>query len=456
MLHAKGFMKKSLFAILLVLAGISAWRCSGQQPGTLLWSYNAGNTITASPTLAPDGTIYITTYAGLYAITNAGSNKWTFPAGQNLSCSPTIGSDGTIYFGDGNANFRAINPDGSQKWMFALQPEFQYSVAYDSTPAIGPDGSIYFTASGRLYSFTSSGTKNWEHVVDDPSTPGSALSPILGNNGTIYVGSVYNRAFYALNPDGTEKWVFGLNNGAGESAAIGADGTVYVTGNYLYALSPLGTNLWSSDPLTFEGSSPVIGNDGTLYVEKGFDNSLWSIKPNGQTNWGIATGATFHGPLPTPPAIDSSGMLYYSASNTLFAVTPQGSISWIFAPDHSISSVSPCIGPDGTIYAAFGRTLYALKGTNAPASAPWPMYRQNLRHTGKVEKPALQAPKKRADANFQFQLAGEVGQTYTIQRSADLSLWSTFTNLVATNPPATFVDLSASNFNSNFYRAVLQ
>jgi hypothetical protein len=149
-------------------------------------------------------------------------------------------------------------------------------------------------------------------------------------------------------------------------------------------------------------------------------------------------------------------MLYYCASNTLFAVTPQGSISWIFAPSQSISSVSPCIGPDGTIYAAFGSTLYALKGTNALGNTPWPMYRQNLRHTGKVEQPALQKPRKRADMNFEFQLAGETGQPYVIQRSADLFVWSSLTNLVATNPPATFVDLTASNYSSRFYRAVLQ
>jgi outer membrane protein assembly factor BamB len=449
-------MKKILFSLILGMFALSCGFCRAQQPGTLLWSYNAGNTISSSPTLAPDGTIYITTYLGLYAITNAGSNKWTFPAGQHLSCSPAIGPDGVIYFGDDNANFHALNANGTEKWKFALQPEFVYSVTYNSTPAIGPDGFIYFMTSGRLYSFTSSGTKNWEHVIDDSSTPGSALSPILGNDGTIYVGSVYNRTFYALNPDGTERWVFGLNNGAGESAAIGADGTIYVSGYYLYALSPEGTNLWSSDPQNFEGSSPVIGKDGTIYVENGNDNSLWSVKPNGQTNWGIATGAARYGPPPTPPVIDSSGMLYYCASNALFAVTPQGSISWAFAPDQSISSVSPCIGPDGTIYAAFGSTLYALKGTNVLGSTPWPMYRQNLRHTGKVEQPALQKPKKRADANFEFQLAGETGQSYGIQRSADLFVWSTLTNLTATNPPATFVDLTASNYSSRFYRAVLQ
>jgi outer membrane protein assembly factor BamB len=434
---------KNTFLLVLWMAFVSVRLCLGQPAGTLLWSYSADSTITTSPALASDGTIYLGTGNGLYAITNAGSNKWTFPT--PVASSPAIASDGTIYFCSQDGNLYVVNPNGSQKWSYPME-------GGSGSPAIGPDNTIYVSGGFKLHAVTPAGINKWKSGIGDSGVS----SPAVGPDGTIYVGGWDLVKFYAFDPMGNQKWVFNPSSSPSDSPAFGADGTIYLVGGLLYALSPEGTNLWTNTTNNFYGSSPAIGRDGTIYVENPDDNSLWSLKSNGETNWSIATGPVFHGPLPTPPAIDSSGMLYYSASNTLFAVTPQGSISWIFAPDHSISSVSPCIGPDGTVYAAFGSTLYALKGTNALGSTPWPMYRQNLRHTGKVEKPALQAPKKRADANFQFQLAGEVGQTYTIQRSADLSLWSTFTNLVATNPPATFVDLSASNFNSNFYRAVLQ
>jgi hypothetical protein len=185
---------------------------------------------------------------------------------------------------------------------------------------------------------------------------------------------------------------------------------------------------------------------------------VWSLKPNGQTNWSVTIGQVFHGPRPVPPAIDSSGLLYYCSSNRVFAITAQGSVTWVY-PDYGpypATEVSPCIGPDGTIYAALGGTLFALKGTNTLANSPWPMYRQNPRHTGKVEHPSLQKITKRTDANFEFQLQGEVGQTYRIERSTNLSLWTTLTNLVATNPPATFTDLSATNYPATFYRALQQ
>src|SRR6266436_2262777 len=116
-------------------------------PGTLLWSFDTGTTIVSSPALALDGTIYVGGQPGLFAITNNGtaaSNKWVFFPGESLHGSATVASDGTIYFGGGNFDFYAVNPNGSQKWVLPLQAR------YESTPAIGDDGTVYFVASGRL------------------------------------------------------------------------------------------------------------------------------------------------------------------------------------------------------------------------------------------------------------------------------------------------------------------
>ena len=114
---------------------------------------------------------------------------------------------------------------------------------------------------------------------------------------------------------------------------------------------------------------------------------------------------------------------------------------------------SPVIGPDGTLYAALGTTLYALAtGTNGPADSPWPMYRGNYRHTGKVEKPALKQPRKRADANFEFRLYAQLGQTNALETTTNLSVWTSLTNVVVTNVPMDVVDFTASNSPARFYR----
>ena len=84
------------------------------------------------------------------------------------------------------------------------------------------------------------------------------------------------------------------------------------------------------------------------------------------------------------------------------------------------------------------------------------MYRQNARHTGKVEKPSLQNPQKGTDANFQFQIYGQLGTTNTIQASPDLSNWNRLTDALITNVPTDFTDLDSTNFASRYYRALSQ
>ena len=37
---------------------------------------------------------------------------------NDIDSSPAIGPDGTIYFGDWNGNFHALNPNGTEKWEY--------------------------------------------------------------------------------------------------------------------------------------------------------------------------------------------------------------------------------------------------------------------------------------------------------------------------------------------------
>ena len=144
------------------------------------------------------------------------------------------------------------------------------------------------------------------------------------------------------------------------------------------------------------------------------------------------------------------------------ALNPQGEVLWtIFGGftgvDFPLCATSPTIGPDGTLYAALGSKLYAVAtGTNGPAKSSWPMFQQNSRHTGKIEKPSLQQPKKRADANFTFQLYAQIDQTQIVQTSTDLVTWAPLTNIAVTNVPMDVVDLCASNFPTRFYRTLSQ
>src|SRR5436190_16602123 len=126
-------------------------------PGTVLWNFDCGFPIVTSPTVARDGTVYVGTGAGLFAVTNAAttvSNKWYFSASISSS-SPSIGADGAIYLASTDGNLYAINSDGSKRWSYITQ-------CGDGSPAVANDGTIYVEGYSFLYALTSSGTLKWK------------------------------------------------------------------------------------------------------------------------------------------------------------------------------------------------------------------------------------------------------------------------------------------------------
>lgn len=292
--------------------------------GTIKWSYPpefpAGPSLgtSSTPTIAADGTIYLTIQDGdrLIAIHPGGTlawGLWVHPAPYEC---PAVGDDGTIYAG----SFFAVHPDGSERWhgdygfwhgMPAVAPApTRYGpagaihvahpvlgqqiftpdgaqtvpsdlVPLDGDPAIGSDGSMaavdQYSGLAWLQYFPSNGQPWWGIAV--PYDSGHAMQPAIAGDGTIYLatGSPDVRAFA---PDGTLKWSsVPIGNAYGTKPAIGADGTVYVhtmTGHY--ALDPVdGAIKWQNafDHHTFE-SSPAIGRDGSVIV--GGQYSLYAYK----------------------------------------------------------------------------------------------------------------------------------------------------------------------------------
>ena len=73
---------------------------------------------------------------------------------------------------------------GSLIWQFTTGPS-HYGV--QSSPALGPDGAIYFGAgNGRVYALEAAdGNKRWEFQTGDAVLS----SPAVGRDGTVYVGS---------------------------------------------------------------------------------------------------------------------------------------------------------------------------------------------------------------------------------------------------------------------------
>lgn len=379
--------------------------------GTLKWSYMTGNQGISSPAIGADGTIYAgskNTVGGmgsydkyLYALNPDGSFKWKYLTGGSIIAAPAIGPDGTIYVGSGDSYVYALNPDGSFKWRYFKDEGALFGYGNLSTPAIGRDGTIYFgsgdqyTVSGHpsyVFALNPDGSLKWRYETSG----GVGSSPAVGLNGTIYAVS-YNGIIYALNPDGTLLWQRNAANyGAGHplatsSPVIGRDGTIYVGCGYiLLAITPIGdVTVLITGQLGQISSSPVIGADGTIYLGSE-DNSfhfpdqpynLYAFNANGVMKWKYQTGYTAF-----TPAIGADGTIFTaSADNYLYALNPDGSLKWRFNPGGALQSF-PAIAPDGTVYIhGSDYYLYAITSIcRGLASTCWPMFHRDVRHRGLV------------------------------------------------------------------------
>lgn len=364
---------------------------------------------TSTPTIGPDGTIYINTlgyylknytdqhdFGILWAINPDGSEKWRYVAGHTsiedknypdawLRGSAAIGHDGTIYIATEGGTLHAVNPDGTVKWKFNPGAKKGWYRGIEGGPAaVGQDGTIYYHAGGEinlhdiasketwLFAVNPDGSFKWDFLLLKGKVFFSEYTPAIGPDGTIYTnnGDGYVDFLYAINPDGTKAWEFHTGANTGSSPVIAKDGTIYIAGSSyissahrikIYALNPNGTEKWrfprdgDKDKFGFAISTPVIGADNNIY-------------------YGTIT-ANVGG---------SDGRLY--------ALTPDGTALWSNPPSlgNTVSS-PPVIAPDGTLYTGrngggsesdYTGILYAVNTTAfGVANTAWPMDGQNPQRT---------------------------------------------------------------------------
>lgn len=299
--------------------------------GTLKWKYEINHGFFSSPAIGPDNTIYITAMDGyLYAIkdkNNFGELQWKQYLGFPFNlCSPSIWNNETIHVGSPSFDYYQINLDGTPKWTY----ETDWCII--SSPAIANDGTVYIGSKDHyLYAFDTEESKlKWKfatgefydgHLVDS--------SPAIGPDGTIYVGTdPYGAAgqtpipvptnFWAINPDGTLKWVFETEDGVESSPAIGSNGVIYFGSydGYLYAVEDNGTQGLLKWKFKTDGpidGSPIVDADGVIYFASR-DSYVYALFPNGAVKWKFKAGDGFE----SSPSIDANGYLYIGSFDRNF------------------------------------------------------------------------------------------------------------------------------------------
>ncbi|MFV2067642.1 MAG: PQQ-binding-like beta-propeller repeat protein, partial [Pirellulales bacterium] len=204
-------------------------------------------------------------------------------------------------------------------------------------------------------------TQQWALRTGDKAPTSAAI----GADGTIYVG-VHDKHLYAIHPDGSLKWRFPTVATMGSCPALGADGMIYVpdrAGN-LYAIDPDGRQRWKLSLGCKVYSSPTIGANGTIYLGAD-DRKLHAINPDGTPQWTYAA----KGKVQSTAAMGRDGTIFVGANDhQMYAINSDGTIRWTFETGGVIES-SPAIGNDGTIYVgSVDKNLYAI---NADGTLLW-------------------------------------------------------------------------------------
>jgi outer membrane protein assembly factor BamB len=149
------------------------------------------------------------------------------PAGADgigTGASPTVGPDGTIYIGANNSNFYAISPAGDLVWMFEAEREI---AGIWSTAALSADNStLYFGANkGGIYAVNrQDGTLRWQFPIN-----GSVYSsPALDAAGTLYTASTLGHVVALDSASGRVIFDYDAHAPIWTAPAIRPDGSLVV------------------------------------------------------------------------------------------------------------------------------------------------------------------------------------------------------------------------------------
>jgi hypothetical protein len=302
-----------------------------------------------------------------------GHVKWRFMADDlYIQGRPAVGSDGTIYAIGVKGHLYALTPAGGVKWIFridnanALQPV-----------SVGTDGTIYFASVASVYAVNSDGTLKW--MFTDPGFAPVFAGPTVGPDGNIYAASSdFTRTgglgAFVLSPGGqllSNRPGFDTRWGYGNIEIAFGQNQWYFTNNAsggipnagsLWAFSLGSTNLvWNQGAV----GQPRIQPSGNVVVGDGNPThpGLKDFNSSGSVVW-TALGEGTPNDSQTAVDVGSDGSVYvgtlaYGVGRHLTSLDANGTIRWQYF-DSGIAS-APAVSPLNTL------VLYSAYDVGAPS-----------------------------------------------------------------------------------------
>jgi outer membrane protein assembly factor BamB len=280
--------------------------------------------------------------------------RWVFSGEGHSDSSPAIGPDGTIYLGTFKGNLVAVNERGYKKWAYSTGHEIR------SSPSVGSDGAVYFGGRDRkVYALTPGGRNRWEF-----KTGGWVdASPAIATSGAILFGS-WDGLFYSVSPQGGLNWSFQTGGPVVSSAAIFTNGNVCFGSHdgWFYTLDSQGQEAWRFKTEGAILSSPALDWAGNAYVTS-MDGNLYALSPAGKLLWKVHTGSIKQG----SPVLGTNGLVFLGTEGALWAVQPSGQFKRVPFEGETVDTAA--------VVTAAGEVIFIYRNGQACAYTPELDYR---------------------------------------------------------------------------------
>jgi outer membrane protein assembly factor BamB len=283
---------------------------------------------------------------------------------------------------------------GRSQYVGPAAPVVRWRIPFrevKSSPIIGPDGTVYVGVQKSLCAFEpAGGGELWCEQLPATIRRNTAA---IDANGRLYVGARDNRLWALDATDGERLWSFAVGNDGDVNTSpaiaddpVGGGYSVYMAGTFngvVHALDPdpaldgepalrLKWRRPSGGGISY--SSPAVGLEGTVYLGL-TTGRLLAVTAAGVEKWNAKVGVRLRF---ASPAVGDDGTIYVGSYEGVSAVDPvTGFVRWTFPTQGRIGS-TPAIGVDGTLYIGTvgvggGRlsTFYALRDDVTHATPLW-------------------------------------------------------------------------------------
>lgn len=187
-----------------------------------------GEKIFSSPALGRDGTLYFGTQGDrFYAVDGHARVLWAVEAGGDVDATPAVGDDGTVYFGSDDGWVRAVAPGGALAWRAPLGGPVRAPLA------VGSDGTVFASTYGEEPFLAAldgaTGREKWRFRTarGEGAFYGIQSGALVDSEGYVYFGG-RDRCVYCLSPRGELVWRHETGDQVDAGPVLGPDGTLYV------------------------------------------------------------------------------------------------------------------------------------------------------------------------------------------------------------------------------------